>query len=154
MDRRKYIYLATPLFVLLSCGRLLEELLGTAGALAVAGVAAVIAWGLVWLRLYKQRRLRPEFAVLSILPQSIYFIDKQVNSQLFTDSPAWQNLYALTWLGFVVVGIASIRPITGDTPAPGASRLLRDPVFVLMTPLICLYALVTFTQYYTTLSSI
>ena len=150
MDRRTYIYWATPLFVLLSCGPMLESLLGPLGALIVAGVLIVIAWGVVWLRLYKSQRLRPECAVLTILPHSLYFIDCQASTHLFAHSPAWQNLYALTWLGFAGVGIASMRPGMGEVGRPWR----QDPVFLLMSALILLYTGSTFIQYYTALTSL
>lgn len=151
MNRRTYIYWAAPLFILLSCGPMLESLLGATGALAVAAVAALAAWGVVWLRLYKMERLRPEFAVLSILPQSIYFIERYAGSHLFENAPAWQNLYALTWLGFIAVAITTVRCGVAEPPALSPAK---DPLFLLMIPLICLYAGCTFIPYYSAISSL
>lgn len=153
MERRKYIYLAIPLFALLGSGRALEGMLGGLGALIVATVVLVAAWGVVWLRLYRMGRLRPEFAVLSVLPQGIYFAERQLSTNLIAQSPACQNLYALTWLGFIGVAIASIRPTKGDAPAP-LPPMRRDPLSLLMVPIICAYAVFTFVQYYTTLTSL
>lgn len=147
MNRRTYIYWAVPLFIILSCGEMLEFYLGGTGALVVAGVVAVVAWGVVWLRLYKAERLRPEFAVLSILPQTIYYIERYAASQLFSQSPVWQNLYALTWVGFVVVIISTVRRGVGDEEPTSA----RDPLFLLMAPLTFLYAGATFLQFYSKL---
>lgn len=153
MERRQYIYRALPLFILLSCGQLLIAWLGGLGALIVASIAIIITWGVVWMRLYAMQGLfRPEFAVLSILPHSIYFVERYVGSRIFEESPAWQNLYALTWLGFVSVGIASMRRGACDAPAPGGAS--KDPVFLLMIPLILLYAITTFIPYYTALASL
>lgn len=149
MERRTYIYLATPLFILLSCGTAMESMLGATGALAAASVLSIVAWGVVWMRLYKMQRLRPEFAVLSILPLIIYYIDRYSETHLFADSPSWQNLYALTWVGFIWVAIASMRQGVCDTPA---RPLGKDPVFLLMMPLTLLYAASTFINYYTVIS--
>lgn len=146
MDRRTYIYWATPLFILLSCGPLLEGTLGAVGALAVAAVVAVVAWGVVWLRLYTRARLRPEFAVLSILPHSIYFLERYFHSHLFVDSPAWQNVYALTWVAFACVCIAGVRCGRGEPPA--RLTLGVDSICLLMIPLILIYSVSSFCRYY------
>ena len=146
MNRLPYIYVAIPLFVLLSCGDVLRSVAGSAMIVAV-GALCVVAWGVVWLRLYKRQILRAEFSLLSILPYCIYYIAEQTGSRLFADSPTWSNLYALSWLGFIVVGIASVRPDAVGVPA------LKDPVFLLMTPLIILYAVSNFLQTYPTLST-
>lgn len=151
MNRRTYIYCATPLLVLLSCGQMLENLLGATWALVLAGVVMLVVWGLVWMRLYKMEGLRPEFAVLSILPHSIYFFAQQFGTEFIAQSAALRNLYFLSWLGFAGVAIASVRPSAGDTPTP---RKKNDAVFLLMAPLICLYSLYTFVQYYTSLTSL
>lgn len=154
MDRRHYIYWATPLFILLSCGQAMVAMLGATGALIAGGAAAAAAWGVVWLRLYRQRRLRPEFAVLSILPQVIYLVDCKLEHPLAEEGPMWQNLYALTWIAAAAVLIASVRPAAGDTASAVLPRLTADPIFLLMTPLICLYSGATFVQYYTSLFTI
>lgn len=146
MNRLPYIYVAIPLFVLLSCGDVLRSVAGSAMIVAV-GALCVVAWGVVWLRLYKRQILRAEFSLLSILPYCVYYIAEQTGSRLFADSPTWGNLYALSWLGFIVVGIASVRPDAVGVPA------LKDPVFLLMTPLIILYAVSNFLQTYPTLST-
>lgn len=145
MTRRTYIYMALPLFVILSCGQLLCACLGATGALIVASLVILLAWGVVWVRLYSLR-LRPEFAVLSILPHGIYYAARFTGTQLFATHPALQNLYALTWLGFVGVGLAGMR----DTARPAS----KDPVFLLMVPLVLLYSISAFTHCYSTLQSL
>lgn len=150
MPRRTYIYLALPLFVLLSCGQMLEAWLGATGALLVATLLILLAWGVVWLRFYSMK-YRPEFAVLSVLPQGIYFVSRYAGTHCFEESPALQNLYALTWLGFAGVSIMSMRSSSAEK---GALPARKDPVFLLMAPLILLYSASTFTQYYSTLSSL
>lgn len=151
MNRRTYIYLALPLFVLLSGGDLLTEVLGVTAALIIATVFIIIAWGVVWMRLYALGSPRPEFAVLSVLPHGIYFVSCQLGTHIFEQSAVCQNLYALTWLGFAGVTLAAAR--TG-TPDPQKLPLGRDAVFLLLVPLTLLYTVSTFTQYYTTLISL
>ena len=151
MNRRTYIYLALPLFVLLSCGSFLIGVLGTMAALIVASVLMIVAWGVVWMRLYALGTPRPEFAVLSILPHGIYFVCKYLDAHLLEQSPAYQNLYALTWLGFAGVVLAGAR--TGK-PDPQRISMSKDPVFLLLIPLTLLYSISTFTQYYTALTHI
>lgn len=146
MNRRTYIYSALPLFVLLSCGQLLSACLGALGALIVASVAIIIAWGVVWVRMYSIK-LRPEMAVLSILPHAIYFVSRYADTAIFQQSPAWQNLYALTWLGFAGAMIATMRPQPPTTWG-------KDPVCWLMIPLIIFYTISTFYKYYTTLAAL
>lgn len=148
MDRRTYIYLATPLFVLLGCGALLQTVFGETVGFIIACIGVLLAWGVVWLRLFRLGgSARPEFAVLSVLPQSIYFICQYSHSQVFSQSPAWQNLYALTWVAFAAIAIFSVRP---DDPRP----LRQDPIFLLMTPLILIYTACSFFDSYTTLTSL
>ena len=122
--------------------------MGSVGALIVAGILIIISWGVVWLRL-GYMGLRPEFAVLSILPQAIYFVEQQTHSGLFVDSVFWQNMYALIWMGFAGVSLVTVRLCAAD----GAKRsLFRDPVYLLISLLIVIYTISTFGQYYPTLT--
>ena len=145
MKRLTYIYWATPLFVLLGCGRFFEGLLGATGAL-IAGLILVLAlWGVVWLRLYGMNRVRPEFAVLAILPQAIYYIAQALpkdEMSMFTGA-AWQNMYFLCWLGTIAVGILSLRPGRQDTRRP----VRQDAAFLLMSALLTLFSLGTWASY-------
>ena len=147
MDRRTYIYWALPLFVLLSCGKLLGTTIGSLGALVVAGILMIVAWGVVWLRLYRSHVLRPEFAILSILPYAIYYIYRYSGSTIMQESPVYQNLYALTWLGFVGTVTAGMRQESIRT-------IREDNVFLFMAPIILLYTACTFIQYYSQIAHI
>lgn len=145
MQRTAYIYRMVPLMVLLSCGRLMEGLLGNVGAL-VAGMIVVIAtWAIVWLRLYGMRRLRPEFAVLTILPQAIYFILKACDSAVIAPymTPTWQNLYFVTWLAAMGTIIFSLRPGYHDN----RRSVSRDPLFIMMTIITIAYGVTTWANY-------
>lgn len=137
MKRLNYIYTAVPLFVLLSCGSLITGLLGTSALmLAVVSLFIIAAWGVVWVRLYTGCRLRPEFAILSILPHSIYYLSRFLDSKLFTD-PTWQNIYGLSWLAFIVVMLISLRPGRADEKH---ERMAKDRTFIMMAILTLFYA--------------
>lgn len=145
MQRTTYIYRLVPLMVVLSCGRLIEGLLGSLGALVTGLAVAVAAWALVWLRLFGMRRLRPEFAVLAILPQSLYFILKFVDKETLTPflAPAWQNMYFVAWLVAVGTIIFSMRPGYHDDRRP----VSRDPLFIMMTIITIAYGASTWANY-------
>ncbi|MBR5887388.1 MAG: hypothetical protein IKZ07_04170 [Akkermansia sp.] len=137
MKRTDYIYWGVPLFVLLSCGSLLTGLLGT--GLLMLGVVftlIVIAWGVVWMRLYSGGRLRPEFAILTVLPHSAYYLATYFDSKVFTDA-SWQNVYGFSWLAFVGVILISLRPGKADEKR---ERVKKDSIFILMAILTIAYA--------------
>lgn len=145
MQRTTYIYRLVPLMVVLSCGRLIEGLLGSLGALVVGIAVAVATWALVWLRLFGMRRLRPEFAVLAILPQSLYFIAKSIDAETLKPflAPAWQNMYFITWLVAMGTIIFSLRPGYHDTRRPVA----HDPLFIMMAIITIAYGVTTWANY-------
>lgn len=152
MQRTAYIYRIIPLMVVLSCGRLLEGLLGSIGALVVGMVIVIAAWAVVWLRLYGMRRLRPEFAVLTILPQAIYFIIKACDSTAIASylTPAWQNLYFIAWLAAMGTIIFSLRPGYHDN----RRAVSQDPMFIMMTIITIAYGVSTWANYAADLFSI
>lgn len=129
MNRLTYIYWVLPLFALLGCGPSLVGLMGAGWALAVAIPLILLAWGAVWMRLYGTGLLRPEAAVLTVLPHSIYFIAAYSGTSFFTTAPAAQNLYALSWLAFAIVIILSMRTAKTDGKQ---LRPSKDAVFILM----------------------
>ena len=141
MDRRTYIYIVTPLVVFLNCGELLVSRLGATLALVVAGVAMVVVWGAVWARLCRQK-LRPEFAVMSILPQAIFYAAQCTQTAIFSETPFWGTLYALLWLGCLSVLIVTVLPDT-KTVSPW-----RDVIFLLLIPLATFCIVSGFLQYY------
>ncbi len=137
MKRTNYIYWGVPLFVLLSCGSLLTGLLGT--GLLMLGVVftlIVITWGVVWMRLYTGGRLRPEFAILTVLPHSMYYLATYFGSKIFTDA-SWQNVYGFSWLAFIGVILISLRPGKVDEKR---ERVKKDSIFILMAILTIAYA--------------
>ena len=145
MNRRLYIYLAVPIFVLLGSGAFLESVFGNA-VLVVSSMLVVVAWGLVWLRSYR----RDELAVLTVLPFAVYYVVHQTGSPVFSTYPFWANVYALSWAGFAAVAVYSVLP---DKEVD--NRVLswkRDPVFLLLLPLIVLFSISSFVNYYTALT--
>lgn len=144
MKRQTYIYWFLPLFVFLSCGNTLAGLMGSGWALAVASPVIILAWAVVWLRLYYSRLLRPEAAVLAVLPHSIYFMARFMGTDFFTHA-AGQNLYALAWLAFVFVAIASMRLSPADVQK--RVKWSRDAVFILMCLVTVAYAMGAMASY-------
>ncbi len=149
MNRRLYIYIAVPLFVILSCAGVLESLFGSA-VLVVSTMLIVVAWGAVWMRMYR-RQIHPELAVLAILPFAAYYIVHQTGSPVFSQYPVWANFYAFSWFAFAGVCIGSVLPDAGiDGKVPS---LRKDPVFLLMVPLILIFSLSCFFNFYSELTT-
>ncbi|MBR3694956.1 MAG: hypothetical protein IKL98_01815 [Akkermansia sp.] len=144
MNRLKYIYWLTPLMILLSCGRMLTGMLGTGGLMAAVIVPVILlTWGIVWLRLFSTAVLRPEFAILTILPQSTYFAVKATGTELL-HQPIWQNIYLISWVAFAVVIILSLKPKhKQDKNLP----LSKDIIFGMMCILTVVYAFTTMGAY-------
>ncbi len=135
MKRQTYIYWAVPLFTLLGCGASFEAAFGATGTLVVGSLIALLTWGLVWMRLYTGGRMRPECAVLSILPQLLFFVLialGETGENAAFAAPAWQNLYFLLFVASVIVQILSLRPGQADE----SRTTSQDPVFIILTVLI------------------
>lgn len=145
MQRTAYIYRIIPLMVVLSCGELLNGLLGNIGALIAGLIVVVVTWAIVWLRLYGMRRLRPEFAVLTVLPQAMYFGLKACEPGLIAPHlmPACRNLYFLVWLAAIGVIIFSLRPGYHDDRHP----IAQDPMFIMMSIITVAYGATTWANY-------
>ncbi len=107
----------------------------------------LVVWGAVWARLCRLN-MRPEFAVLSILPQFVFFISQYMQTTLFNETPFWGTLYALFWTGCLGVLITTALPDTRETTP------WRDPVFLLLIPLTVLFTVSGFLQYYPYFSSV
>ena len=144
MNRLKYLYWLTPLMILLSCGRTLTDLLGAGWLMAAIIIPFILlTWGIVWLRLYSTAVLRPEFAVLSILPQSIYFVAKGTGTELLHE-PVWQNFYVICWIAFAMVIILSLKP---KHKQDKNQTLSKDLIFGMMSILTVVYAFTTMGAY-------
>ncbi len=123
----------------------MHGILGGLGALIVGMIVVLITWGVVWMRLYGMRRLRPEFAVLSILPQAIYYVVKYIGEKSLEPffTPAVQNLYFLTWVAAMGVIIFTLRPGYHDDRLP----VRHDPMFIMMSILTIAYGITTWANY-------
>ncbi len=146
MTRRTYIYWAVPLFTLLGCGATFVHQLGSSVALMLGMLLALPAWGLVWARLYNSGRLRPEFAILSVLPQLIFFLlcfSGQTGASGAFAAPMWQNLYFVLTLAAMAVQVVSLLP----GPQDEQRRPTQDPPFIFLTVLIIANGFISWVQY-------
>ncbi len=146
MKRQTYIYWAIPLFTLLGCGASFVNLLGAMGALLLGSLLVLLTWAVVWMRFYGSGRTRPEFAVLAILPQLLFFVLVAMNEtgeNAAFAAPAWQNLYFLLFLASMVVQILSLRPGQQDEK----KTLAEDPAFIVLILLVLLNGFLSWAQY-------
>ncbi len=153
MLRRTYIYWAIPLFTLLGCGTTFTNMLGGTAALILGALLALPAWGLVWARLYASGRLRPEFAILSVLPQFLFFLlnfSGQTGAAGAFSAPMWQNLYFLLMLVSMAIQIVSLLP----GPQDEQRRPAQDPSFIFLTILVLANGFLSWVQYAANLFSI
>ena len=137
MERKTFIYWAAPCFTLLSCIPSLQGLMGAQPCLIVACALGLVAWGLVWMRLFGQERLRPEFAVLSIVPfmvQALYlYLGTGPGSAMAEMSgPAFQNLYFAFWALGAWVAVMALRRAPHELK--GADKDAPDMMFRIMCP--------------------
>ncbi len=153
MTRRNYILWAIPLFTLLSCGATFVNMMGSTAALILGLLLALPAWGLVWARLYASGRLRPEFALLAVLPQIFFFLlmfSEQARTDGTLTAPLWQNIYFLLTLAAIAVQIVSLRP----GPQDEQRRPAQDPPFIFLTILIIANGILSWVQYASVMFSI
>ncbi len=146
MKRQTYIYWAVPLFTLLGCGGAFESLFGPLGMLVAGSLLTLLTWGVVWMRLYTAQLARPEFAVLAILPQLLYFVMVamgETGAGTPFSAPAWQNLYFLLFVAAMVMQSLSFRAAPGDE----TSKSPKDRVFLILTVLIIANGLLSWAHY-------
>lgn len=177
MKRLTYIYCAAPLALALNN---VPQLCGAwQWQLVCAAALAVGLWAVVWLRLYTNKRLRPEFSLLAVLPQSAFYglrILQQVSPEaaeaftashdvgavggadgptslvLATSSPFWSNLYFFLWCGACVAGVCALLSAPNEEARPAKNA----PLFLAMcilTVVFCLAAWAGTTQLLFPLSS-
>ncbi len=111
MNRKLYIYAVVPCFTLLSCLPALSVVLGAMFGSVIGWLLILFAWGLVWMRLYSNASLRPEFSTLAILPLACFLLLYSADASIkeVWTGPTWQNLYSLLWIFAALVGCASMR---------------------------------------------
>lgn len=127
MKRLTYIWWSCPLALALNT---LPLLLPGMWSLVLASLAALALWAVVWLRLYANRRLRPEFAVLAVLPQMVQHgfafaggLPPELNTLL------WQNLFFASWCAVAWVNIRALLLGPGEERAAGR----HDAVLIFMS---------------------
>ncbi len=105
-------------------------------SLAVAGVLAAVVWVSVWLRLYHTKSLRPEFAILLIVPQMAAYAAIFAGTEAISafNSALYHNIYTLLWIAAAYVGIRSLRAGSWEKPQGG-----KDKVYIMMSFLTALY---------------
>ncbi len=105
-------------------------------SLTVAGVLAAAVWVLVWLRLYQTKSLRPEFAILLIVPQMAAYAAIYAGAEAIStfNSALYHNIYTLLWIAAAYVGIRSMRAGSWEKPQVG-----KDKVYIMMSFLTALY---------------
>lgn len=128
MKRLAYILWACPLATalqtvpMLCCHPLYRLLAAMALALGL--------WAVVWVRLYANRRLRPEFAVLAVLPQLwFYGLGYAGDAAAALTTPFWQNLYFFAWCATAFVGVRAL--LLGPSDDKPGGRV--DSVLVFMS---------------------
>ena len=141
MNRRTYIYLMVPAVMLLNAGPTISSFCGASAALIIGAVLALALWTLVWLRLYGMggRALRPEFAILAVVPQVVFYVLNSLGPEYaepYLGAP-YQTFYLLLWLAGLWVCLASLAPAPKEEPQP----LGRDAVRLVVSAFLIFFAL-------------
>lgn len=105
-------------------------------SLIVAGALALAVWVLVWLRLYSTKSLRPEFAILTIVPQMAVYSLIQGGSDIINcfNTTTYQYIYTFLWIAAAFVGIRSMKAGAWEKP-----KGKKDSVYVMMSILTAVY---------------
>lgn len=130
MKRLHYIYAAAPLALALNNVPLL---LSGACQLAAAAALALGLWAVMWMRLYTNGKLRPEFSLLAVLPQAVFyglrFLQQQSPEAAAPfATPFWANLYFFLWCAAAFVGLRALFAAPAEEQLPAK----RDPLFLFM----------------------
>lgn len=136
MKRLNFIYAAAPLTVALNA---LPGMLDGMWRAVTAGILAVALWAVVWLRVYTTKKLRPEFAILVVVPAMVYHLLGAAGPEYAATfhTPGWQNLNFFLWLASIGVTIRALLP----TPQEYKGRRASDSVFIFMTIITVVYGL-------------
>lgn len=114
-------------------------------SLIVAGALALLVWVLVWLRLYSTGSLRPEFAILTIVPQMAVYslLNAGTEAINYFNTTVYQYIYTLLWIAAAFVGIRSMRAGTWEKP-----KGKKDSVYVMMSILTAIYCFFCCASFY------
>lgn len=131
MKRLHYIYASAPLALALNNVPLL---LSGACQLAAAAALALGLWAVVWMRLYTNGKLRPEFSLLAVLPQAAFYGLRTLQAQSPEAAapfatPFWANLYFFLWCAAAFVGLRALYAAPSEEQLPAT----RDPLFLIMS---------------------
>lgn len=146
MKRLHFIYAAAPLTVALNA---LPSLADGVWRMVIAGVLALALWTVVWFRVYTNKKLRPEFAIMVMLPALSYHILQVAGPEYAATfhTPGWQNFNFFLWIAGIFVTIRALLP----TPQEYNGRLAGDSVFIIMTIITVVYSLSSWATTHTTL---
>jgi hypothetical protein len=141
MKRLHYIYCAAPLTVALNA---VPVMLGGTWRVVAALALAVGLWSVTWMRAYTNKKLRPEFAVLVMLPALFHHVIQAAGPEYVAtfSTPGFQNLNFFLWLAATVVTLRALLP----TPQEYSGPRSRDSVFIFMTIITIIYNFSSWSQ--------
>ena len=146
MKRLHYIYCAAPLTVALNAIPVMFD--GTL-RVAVAIALALALWTVTWFRVYANKKLRPEFAIMVIVPALSYHVIQAAGSDYIAAfaTPALQNFNFFLWLAAMWVTIRALMPASQEY----TGRVARDSVFIFMAIITVVYHLSSWASTHTIL---
>lgn len=137
MKRLKFIYVAAPLTVALNA---VPGMMGASvWRLVTAVLLALALWAVTWIRLYHTGKLRPEYAVLTIVPAVCFHVLQYAGPE-YTETfntPGWQNFNFFLWLAAIFVTIRALLPAADEYKG----RMATDSVFIFMTIITVVYGI-------------
>ena len=136
MNRLKFIYLAAPLTVALNT---LPGMVEGVWRIVAAAVIALVLWAVVWIRIYHNGKLRPEYAVLAVVPAVCFHILQGAGPDYLAifSTPGWQNFNFFLWLASIFVIIRALQPTTDEYKG----RMAADSVLIFMSIVTTAYSL-------------
>ncbi len=128
MKRLTYIYLAAPLTVALNA---VPCMVDGMWRVLVASALGLVLWAVIWLRVYHTRKLRPEYAVLAIIPALCNHVLHGAGPEYIQtfSSPGWQNFNFFLWVAAALVMIRSLLPTKQEYSGP----ISGDAVLIFMS---------------------
>lgn len=136
MKRLNFIYLAAPLTVALNA---IPGMLDGLWRIASAILIAIALWAVVWIRLYHTGKLRPEYAILAVVPATCFHILRACGPEYAAtfSTPGWQNFNFFLWLAAIFVTIRALLP----TQQEYGGRRATDSVFIFMAIITVVYGI-------------
>lgn len=136
MKRLNFIYLAAPLTVALNA---VPACLEGVWRMISAVLLGLTLWAVVWIRLYKTGKLRPEFAVITIIPPLCFYALTAAGPEYAATfkTVGWQNFNFFLWLGSIFVMIRALLPTQDEYKG----KLAADSVFIFMSIITTVYGI-------------